>query len=69
MGQKKGLFAELHERHCKVWMNRFTGLADNLYTQVPQAMAEMKKIFWQGTDHWDNLLTGKGSDQRTISAE
>jgi methylglutaconyl-CoA hydratase len=23
----------------------------------PEAMAEMKKIFWQGTDNWDELLT------------
>jgi methylglutaconyl-CoA hydratase len=22
----------------------------------PEAMAEMKKTFWKGTEHWDKLL-------------
>jgi methylglutaconyl-CoA hydratase len=31
-------------------------LAFNLSHSSPQAMAEMKKIFWKGTEHWDTLL-------------
>jgi methylglutaconyl-CoA hydratase len=27
----------------------------------PQAMAEMKKVFWQGTDHWDQLLAERAA--------
>jgi methylglutaconyl-CoA hydratase len=31
-------------------------LANTLAHSNPDAMAEMKKIFWRGTDHWDELL-------------
>ena len=31
-------------------------LAHNLSHSSPHAMAEMKKIFWKGTEHWDTLL-------------
>ena len=31
-------------------------LAEKLAASSPAAMREMKKIFWQNTDHWDNLL-------------
>ncbi len=30
--------------------------AQQLSRYNPEAMQEMKKTFWQGTDHWDNLL-------------
>ena len=30
--------------------------AENLCNYNPEAMAEMKKIFWEGTEHWDTLL-------------
>jgi len=31
-------------------------LAHTLSHSSPEAMAEMKKIFWKGTEHWDELL-------------
>ena len=31
-------------------------LIDNLLSYSPMALAELKKVFWQGTDHWDSLL-------------
>ena len=31
-------------------------LANTLAHSNPMAMADMKKIFWQGTEHWDELL-------------
>ncbi len=31
-------------------------LAEKLAASSPSAMREMKKIFWQGTAHWDTLL-------------
>jgi methylglutaconyl-CoA hydratase len=31
-------------------------LSNTLAHTSPQAMAEMKKIFWKGTEHWDELL-------------
>ena len=43
----------------KKWMNRFNGLLIHLSHSNPDAMAEMKKIFWKGTEHWDHLLTDR----------
>jgi len=31
-------------------------LANALSHSNPVAMAEMKKIFWKGTEHWETLL-------------
>ena len=31
-------------------------LAGHLAKYSPEAMAEMKKMFWEGTDHWNQLL-------------
>jgi methylglutaconyl-CoA hydratase len=31
-------------------------LADTLMHSSPEAMMEMKKTFWKGTEHWDKLL-------------
>jgi len=27
----------------------------------PEAMTELKKIFWQGTEHWDRLLVERAA--------
>jgi methylglutaconyl-CoA hydratase len=32
-------------------------LTHTLSHSNPEAMAEMKKMFWKGTEHWDQLLT------------
>jgi methylglutaconyl-CoA hydratase len=31
-------------------------LSNTLSHSSPEAMAEMKKVFWKGTEHWDELL-------------
>ena len=31
-------------------------LAEKLSKSSPEAMAELKKVYWQGTEHWDELL-------------
>jgi methylglutaconyl-CoA hydratase len=53
--RRKGLFAELHNttEEMDATIQR---LADTLSHSNPDAMAEMKKIFWKGTEHWDHLL-------------
>ncbi|MCR9183311.1 MAG: enoyl-CoA hydratase/isomerase family protein [Flavobacteriaceae bacterium] len=33
-----------------------TAFAENLCNYNPEAMAEMKKVFWTGTENWDELL-------------
>src|SRR6185503_6193435 len=55
-GKRKGLFAEVHNS-TEDMDEAVKRLADTLSHSSPQAMAEMKKIFWKGTEHWDVLLT------------
>ena len=53
--RRKGMFAEMHE--TTEGMDEFVSkLANTLSHSSPQAMAEMKKTFWKGTEHWDELL-------------
>jgi methylglutaconyl-CoA hydratase len=53
--KRKGLFAEVHEtvENMDEFIHR---LSNTLMHSSPLAMAEMKKIFWKGTEHWDELL-------------
>ncbi len=53
--RKKGLFAELHS-DLNGLDEAVRRLSDNLAHSNPQAMADMKKIFWKGTENWDQLL-------------
>ena len=53
--KKKGLFAEVHETMENMEESIDT-LANTLSHSNPAAMAEMKKVFWHGTGHWDDLL-------------
>lgn len=51
----KGLFAEVHNSIDNMDESVYR-LANALAHSNPNAMAEMKKIFWKGTEHWDELL-------------
>ena len=53
--KRKGLFAELHTSVENMDESVYR-LANKLAHSNPVAMAEMKKIFWKGTEHWDELL-------------
>ena len=53
--RRKGLLAELHP-DVEGMGESIRRLADTLMHSSPEAMAEMKKIFWKGTEHWDKLL-------------
>ena len=53
--KRKGLFAELHP-NADDMDESIKKLSDTLMHSSPEAMAEMKKIFWNGTEHWDKLL-------------
>ncbi len=52
---RKGLFAEVHPGDAGM-DESLEKMADTLRRANPEAMAEMKKIFWKGTEHWDTLL-------------
>ena len=53
--RRRGLFAEVHSS-VDAMDESIQRLSNNLVHSSPQAMAEMKKTFWKGTDHWDKLL-------------
>ena len=53
--KRKGLFAEVHENIESTDESIFR-LAHHLAHNNPVAMAEMKKMFWKGTEDWDFLL-------------
>lgn len=53
--RRKGLYAELHQT-VEAMDESIEKLAYTLSHSSPEAMAELKKIFWKGTEHWDELL-------------
>lgn len=53
--RRKGLFAEVHS-HIDGMDESILRLSNLLVHSSPQAMAEMKKIFWKGTEHWGTYL-------------
>ncbi len=58
--KKKGLFAEVHESVQNMDESVYR-LASSLSHFNPDAMAEMKKIFWRGTEDWDILLNERAA--------
>ncbi|HRX93014.1 MAG TPA: enoyl-CoA hydratase/isomerase family protein, partial [Chitinophagaceae bacterium] len=53
--RKRGLFAEVHQDITSL-DEAVSKLAHTLAHSSPDAMTEMKKIFWKGTENWDQLL-------------
>jgi methylglutaconyl-CoA hydratase len=53
--KRKGMFAEVHES-IENMDESIDRLSNTLSHSSPTAMAEMKKTFWKGTEHWDDLL-------------
>ncbi len=54
--KKKGLYTDVFDSEIDMdeEINKLTG---RLAASNPEAMAMLKKVFWQGTEHWDELLT------------
>jgi methylglutaconyl-CoA hydratase len=57
---QKGLYAQVFESievlDAAVW-----NFAKHLCTYNPEAMLEMKRVFWRGTDDWDQLLADRAA--------
>jgi methylglutaconyl-CoA hydratase len=53
--RKKGLFAELHSS-VEAMDESIRRLAQTLANGNPEAMRELKRINWHGTENWDHLL-------------
>lgn len=41
-------------------------LANRLAASSPEAMAQLKRVFWQGTEHWDTLLSERAEMSGTL---
>ena len=53
--KNKGLFTQVFESTEEL-DDAVISFAKNLCSYNPEAMAEMKKVFWKGTEDWDALL-------------
>ncbi len=56
----KGLYAELFDS-VEEMDTAIEVLANKLATSNPEAMALLKKIFWAGTENWDELLVERAA--------
>jgi len=50
-----GLYADVFDDHAAL-DSAVDALAVQLSRTNPEAMAELKRVFWEGTDHWAELL-------------
>jgi methylglutaconyl-CoA hydratase len=58
--KKHGLYSEIYKTIAEV-DDAVNHLADTLAHSNPEAMALLKKAFWQGTEHWDSLLDDRAA--------
>ncbi len=58
--KEKGLYAKTFESIEKL-DKAVAELAQILSGYNPEALAEMKKVLWEGTDHWDSLLVERAA--------
>lgn len=58
--KRKGLYSELH-KDVEDMDEAITKLADHLSHSSPEAMRALKKILWNGTEHWDQLLAERAA--------
>ncbi|MCF6294841.1 MAG: enoyl-CoA hydratase/isomerase family protein [Flavobacteriaceae bacterium] len=53
--KQKGLFTQVYET-TEMLDEAVKAFAENLCKYNPEAMREMKTVFWKGTEDWDDLL-------------
>jgi methylglutaconyl-CoA hydratase len=53
--KEKGLYADIYPT-IEELDKAVNDLADKLAQSSPEAMAQLKKVFWEGTENWDTLL-------------
>lgn len=61
----KGLYAQLFDSEDDM-DEEISRLAAVLAKSSPEAMAELKRVFWQGTEHWDQLLSDRAAISGTL---
>lgn len=65
-GKTKGLYQEVFEtvEQLDAYIDHFTR---TLCSYSSEALAELKRIFWEGTDHWDTLLPERAAISGRLS--
>lgn len=63
--REKGLFNEVFST-TEEMDSAIDELAKKLAGYNPEAMAEMKKVFWTGTDNWDDLLSNRAKTSGSL---
>jgi len=58
--RQKGLYAQVYDS-TEALDEAVQVFAENLCNYNPEAMAEMKKVMWTGTENWDTLLAERAS--------
>jgi methylglutaconyl-CoA hydratase len=58
--RQKGLYAQVYDS-TKALDEAVQAFAENLCTYNPEAMKEMKKVMWAGTEDWDTLLAERAA--------
>ena len=58
--KEKGMYAEVHES-ANALDEAVMKLAKYLVGTNPEARRQLKKVFWEGTDHWDDLLAERAA--------
>lgn len=64
-GHQRGLYAELYEDLAALDA-RLTVVAGQVAASNPEATAALKKVFWQGTEHWPELLAARARLSGTL---
>jgi methylglutaconyl-CoA hydratase len=58
--EQKGLYAGVYEDIAQM-DEAINALLGKLVNSNPEAMANLKEVFWQGTEHWDELLAKRAA--------
>lgn len=58
--REKGLYAEIFD-DIEALDAAVLKLASTLSNSNPEAMSMLKKVFWEGTEHWDQLLSERAA--------
>jgi methylglutaconyl-CoA hydratase len=64
-GWQKGLYNDVYPTAAEL-DEHVTALAQKLAAYDPEAMRQMKQVFWEGTDHWDTLLPERATLSGTL---
>jgi methylglutaconyl-CoA hydratase len=58
--KRHGLYAEMYKTTLGM-DDAVASLAEKLAHSSPEAMDQLKKMFWHGTEHWDTLLSERAA--------